>query len=328
MTQSKKTSRPGAMAIAVVLALSSTPLLAQPAASNPPVVTLPTPAPPTRAPVATLPTPAAPVQRVTVPEVAPVAAAQTPRAERPAAPVRARAATTSQRSATAPAPVAPAPAEPAPAPFLPPESTMTEAPAPAALPPVTTGTDPVQASPASAEAGNDVLPIAGGALGLAVLAGGAYALARRRRRDEGDQEAYEISDSWEQDHAMQVVTAPDHASIPVAAPVRPSVAAAAVPAGVDIATLGRHTRAAYEGPTQDNPSLSLKRRLKRAAFFDQREAMTREAGEAPTPVANRADAAIETGSAPRRDSVVTSRRVSPKASTQALFGGFRPAFQG
>ena len=33
----------------------------------------------------------------------------------------------------------------------------------------------------------------------------------------------------------------------------------------------RHTQAAYDGPTLDNPSLSLKTRLKRAHFFDQRE---------------------------------------------------------
>lgn len=30
-------------------------------------------------------------------------------------------------------------------------------------------------------------------------------------------------------------------------------------------------RAAYRGPTPDNPSLSLKNRLRRASFFDQQE---------------------------------------------------------
>ena len=32
-----------------------------------------------------------------------------------------------------------------------------------------------------------------------------------------------------------------------------------------------HVDRAMRGPTSDNPSLSLKKRLKRAAFFDQRE---------------------------------------------------------
>jgi hypothetical protein len=32
-----------------------------------------------------------------------------------------------------------------------------------------------------------------------------------------------------------------------------------------------HVERAYRGPTPDNPSLSLKKRLKRAHFFDQRE---------------------------------------------------------
>jgi hypothetical protein len=40
---------------------------------------------------------------------------------------------------------------------------------------------------------------------------------------------------------------------------------------------GSHVEAACEGPTADNPSLSIKKRLKRAQFFDQREQMV-EAG--------------------------------------------------
>ena len=34
---------------------------------------------------------------------------------------------------------------------------------------------------------------------------------------------------------------------------------------------GSHVEAACEGPTADNPSLSIKKRIKRAQFFDQRE---------------------------------------------------------
>jgi hypothetical protein len=40
-----------------------------------------------------------------------------------------------------------------------------------------------------------------------------------------------------------------------------------------------HMDRAMRGPTPDNPSLSLRSRLKRAAFFDQRERQV-EAGEA------------------------------------------------
>ncbi|MCF2514589.1 hypothetical protein LVY65_05855 [Sphingomonas sp. G124] len=40
-----------------------------------------------------------------------------------------------------------------------------------------------------------------------------------------------------------------------------------------------HVDRAMRGPTPDNPSLSLKKRLKRAAFFDQRDRQV-AAGEA------------------------------------------------
>jgi len=44
-----------------------------------------------------------------------------------------------------------------------------------------------------------------------------------------------------------------------------------LPPGFDVSRFGRHVQAAYRGPTADNPSLSLKRRLKRASFFDMKE---------------------------------------------------------
>ena len=43
-----------------------------------------------------------------------------------------------------------------------------------------------------------------------------------------------------------------------------------LPEGLDVEP-GSHLEAAYRGPTPENPSLSLKKRLKRAAFFDQRD---------------------------------------------------------
>jgi len=55
------------------------------------------------------------------------------------------------------------------------------------------------------------------------------------------------------------------------APIAVSGMPKTLPNGFDISRFGRHTQAAYLGRTPDNPSYSLKRRLKRASFFDQRE---------------------------------------------------------
>lgn len=42
-----------------------------------------------------------------------------------------------------------------------------------------------------------------------------------------------------------------------------------------------HVERAMRGPTPDNPSLSLKKRLKRAAFFDQRDRLAAEGKAVP-----------------------------------------------
>lgn len=42
-----------------------------------------------------------------------------------------------------------------------------------------------------------------------------------------------------------------------------------------------HVERAMRGPTPDNPSLSLKKRLKRAAFFDKRDREVAEGKAAP-----------------------------------------------
>lgn len=57
-----------------------------------------------------------------------------------------------------------------------------------------------------------------------------------------------------------------------------------------------HVDRAMRGPTPDNPSLSLKTRLKRAAFFDKRERDV-EAGVAEPidPVAGLPEAGVEEG---------------------------------
>jgi hypothetical protein len=48
-------------------------------------------------------------------------------------------------------------------------------------------------------------------------------------------------------------------------------APAASPSACADAAPGSHVEAACEGPSADNPSLSIKKRIKRAQFFDQRE---------------------------------------------------------
>jgi hypothetical protein len=60
--------------------------------------------------------------------------------------------------------------------------------------------------------------------------------------------------------------------IPTATPADTPAAAASGSPCADPAP-GSHVEAACEGPTADNPSLSIKKRLKRAQFFDQREQM-------------------------------------------------------
>ena len=50
-----------------------------------------------------------------------------------------------------------------------------------------------------------------------------------------------------------------------------SSARAASPSACADPAPGSHVETACEGPTEDNPSLSIKKRIKRAQFFDQRE---------------------------------------------------------
>lgn len=57
-----------------------------------------------------------------------------------------------------------------------------------------------------------------------------------------------------------------------------------------------HVDRAMSGPTSDNPSLSLKTRLKRAAFFDKREREVAEGEAEPVdPEAGLPQAGIEEG---------------------------------
>ncbi len=280
--------RPGLTAIVAVLALSSTPLLAQevvaPAATTP--QTVPTPAPES-APVVTTstttetimsPDPLAPAAMAAKPAAKTTVTKRTTTTSRTAAPrvtATRTAAPTVAALATAPVAVA-APIEAAPAPLT-----------PLTPPPVTTA--PVAPTVAPATMSDETLPIAGAAgLGLLALAGAGFAMRRRKRRHEEALEAAE----WQEPVDDRTPIAPDLAPEPAPMPLRaaqpvtaptpafawtPSRPVAAMAAATGSVTPdSSHFDAAMGGPTPDNPSLSLKRRLKRAAFFEQRDRQVAE----------------------------------------------------
>ena len=304
MSKKLSPARPAMTAIAAVIALSSTTAFAQttdtsavPAAPvvvapPPPVVTAPPAAAQTAAPetVAPAPVEAAPIaapapamKTVGTPVVHDADTSTASASVATAAPTRSTpakrvSATTASRASrpVATTSVAPAKAESAPAP-LPapvaktvPTAAETAAATPAAAPaPLATATQTTHATSLDDEA----LPIAGG-VGLAVLALGgavAYGVSRRRRERKEDELLLEPT----QAAAVAVPEAETLTPVTEIKPVRGRMPKT-LPNGFDISRFGRHTQAAYLGPTEDNPSFSLKRRLKRASFFDQRE---REAAE-------------------------------------------------
>ncbi len=186
----------------------------------------------------------------------------------------------------------------------------------ATVPPAAIEPAPVPAEPTLAV--DDALPIAGAAgLGLLALLGAGAAMRRRRRTAEDAE--FETLDEAHFDQqasaaefaepvreptiqrelpvaaAAPVMAAPvaDPALVaPVMAPAmhdpipasRPLDAPATkLPSGFDLSRFGPHVQAAYRGPTDDNPSLSLKHRLRRASAMDQKVRQT--GGDISTPTA-------------------------------------------
>ena len=204
---------------------------------------------------------------------------------------------------------------------------------------------PVAALPAAVEtppappvesANNDVLPIAAGGLGLLALLGAGVALRRRKRRDE--EVEYEAFDepTFEEQRAPVAFAEPmrepsmTHAPV-MAAPVAAAAAsqpldapATSVPEGFDLSRFGAHVQAAYRGPTEDNPSLSLKNRLRRASAMDQMARNNDEPAQpaAPQPLAA-ATSTRDTGA------VVSKMRPAPTTSSSFILGGDtkRPALR-
>ena len=273
-------------AIAAALALSSTPAWSQevqPSAEPAPVTVDAPPPVVDTAPATTDTAPTAdPAPVIERPTAAPAAAAK-PKAKasvtKSTKTVPSKPATTTRVASTA-APAAPAAAPVAAAPAAPPTTTQ----------PIvdTSRAETAQAAPAPEvkpmAVDENALMFGGGALALLALGGGAYAMTRRRRRDE---------DVFVEETAMNEPVAAEPEPIVETAPfyeaqpaiVVPSAFAwgNAQPAETQVEHIDGETwvERAHRGPTPDNPSLSLRKRLKRAAFFDAREKRVAEGKAEP-----------------------------------------------
>ena len=273
-------------AIAAALALSSTPAWSQevqPSAEPAPVTVDAPPPVVDTAPATTDTAPTAdPAPVIETPTAAPAAAAK-PKAKasvtKSTKTVPSKPATTTRVASTA-APAAPAAAPVAAAPSAPPTTTQ----------PIvdTSRAETAQAAPAPEvkpmAVDENALMFGGGALALLALGGGAYAMTRRRRRDE---------DVFVEETAMNEPVAAEPEPIVETAPfyeAQPAIVAPsafawgnAQPAETQVEHIDGETwvERAHRGPTPDNPSLSLRKRLKRAAFFDAREKRVAEGKAEP-----------------------------------------------
>jgi hypothetical protein len=144
---------------------------------------------------------------------------------------------------------------------------------------------PAAASHAS-KGTNEVLPIAGGALALLALGGAAYAVSRRRRREDAWHEDWVDEPAVEEETMVAAPAAAEPRHDPIVDEEQPATAAASAFAwGHEPEATQQAERdsdddrlpgeswveRAYRGPSANNPSVSLKNRLRRAAFFDKRE---------------------------------------------------------
>lgn len=291
MTKKIPLSRPATCAIAAFLAISSPSAFAQdttapvaaptaPTVMVPPVAptTAPAPAPVTSVPVVA-PAQPDPVIRVPLdiePAPAPVAKA-TPRAT----PKAAARPTATARTATT-APVAAAPVAVA-------SETSTADTTAMTLPeqnrvPVAPVVDPAPAPVVDTATSESGFPweLAGGAAALLIVGGAALAFTRRRKaRDEWAETTVGYDEApVAAPVAPHIVREPQPAPaqpayalseeqviVPPAPAQRSTPAFAAAPSG----SMGRHEAMALVGPTAENPFLTLKKRLKRARFYDRKE---------------------------------------------------------
>jgi len=265
MTHKTPGIRLATTAIAAVLALSSAQLLAQTTTAVPdsaPAVTIPS------EPLTTSASdPLAPEPTIVTPKAS--KSTTTKRAASVARPAKAAARTPVTAPVAAPVPSAAKQVEAALGPVAAAE--------PAPPPPAQVAAPVVTPRPA----GDSLLPIAA-ALGLGLLGMILVGLALRRRRRRNEEEEFAAA---EQELAIDEAPAkldPLFAKPAVVAAAASAAPAEFLPAGAEAAPAltpsdcvdaapGSHVEAACDGPTEDNPSLSLKKRLKRAHFFDERE---------------------------------------------------------
>ncbi|MEO7410286.1 MAG: hypothetical protein ABIU10_03060 [Sphingomicrobium sp.] len=258
-------NRSGLAAIAVATALISTPALGQettPVTSDPAPIVADEPLT-----VEPLPTPASPPEAADT--LAPVVTAPATRTARPT------------RATAVPVTRVPVPAARTTAPAASSAPAVSAAPTSDAVPPVDPVMvaplpEPVAAAPVAPTSDSvideDLLPIAGAAgLGILALAGAGFALRRRRRNNEQAM----VEDSWEEPAMSRPAPVVSAKPIAATAPVMATAPVATSAFGWDkqreTAKPLDRIESAKRGPSPDNPSLSLKKRLKRAAFFDQRD---------------------------------------------------------
>ena len=147
-------------------------------------------------------------------------------------------------------------------------------------------TAPVAAQTAEKPKIEEALPVAGGAGAVILaLAGAGMAVRRRRRREEDELELDRQAYAENTDAAWEPIAdeepAPSEPMIELKPVVAPASMTTEVPEDFDTSGFGRHVKAAYTGPTSENPSLSLRKRLKVAGELDRRE---KASGIAPNPV--------------------------------------------
>lgn len=130
--------------------------------------------------------------------------------------------------------------------------------------------------------------LGGGALALLALGGAAFAMRRRRRHDDAlAAEDYALEEQVAEDpvpEPVPVATVPRHDPAESWTPaMAPAPFAPTAARRDDAARRAGETwvERAHRGPTPDNPSLSLRKRLKRAAFFDARERQVAEGRAEP-----------------------------------------------
>ena len=300
MTYTAKHARSGLTAIAAVLALSSTPIAAQDVTETPPPAAETTASPAPEA--APEPIASEPVATETTATETTAAEPTEAEATAPAKTTR-RAATRTQTTTTStPRPTSEAASNAAPASAMPATEAMAEAipvppPAGATIAPGAMPVDETATPETSAMPSDETLAIVGAAgLGIFALGGIGMAIGRRRKRKE--EEAHMAANrAYLDSHPVgdaPTSNAPAFATTSAAmaagspGPMLRDAPRTRLPEGFDLSRFGPHVRAAYQGPTEDNPSLSMKHRLRRAAAMDQQ---LRQHGEAPREAAQRPAAA-------------------------------------